>query len=224
VTRLSDSCPTGTRNLGGRLCCPSIIIIIDTLCGGRPRRCGGRLRRCGADRGAPFQSHAHTRSCTKSRAKPTLPYLGRPSLADDIFWPTDHSSWPFSYQSIFDQAFTEYPAKRVADLCSRQLGKDDATLRIGVVHSTTSVLRGGELCASAPWSGSIRIARCGSQAERTRSKATGHTSLNAIAGQLNARKVATANGGQWRHGQVRQILQRASASAGRKTPITKAIV
>jgi hypothetical protein len=29
-------------------------------------------------------------------------------------------------------------------------------------------------------------------------QAAGHTSLNAIAGQLNARKVATANGGQWR--------------------------
>jgi hypothetical protein len=30
-------------------------------------------------------------------------------------------------------------------------------------------------------------------------QAAGHTSLNAIAGQLNVRKVATANGGQWRH-------------------------
>jgi recombinase len=37
-------------------------------------------------------------------------------------------------------------------------------------------------------------------------QAAGHTSLNAIAGQLNARKVGTANGGQWRHVQVRQIL------------------
>jgi hypothetical protein len=34
-------------------------------------------------------------------------------------------------------------------------------------------------------------------------QAAGHTSLNAIAGQLNTRKVATANGGQWRHVQVR---------------------
>ena len=42
-----------------------------------------------------------------------------------------YSSWPFSYQSIFDQAFAEYPAKRVADLCTRQIGKSDATLRIG---------------------------------------------------------------------------------------------
>ena len=33
-------------------------------------------------------------------------------------------------------------------------------------------------------------------------------SLNAIAGQLNAREVATANGGRWRHVQVRQILER----------------
>jgi Resolvase, N terminal domain/Recombinase len=45
-------------------------------------------------------------------------------------------------------------------------------------------------------------------------KAAGHTNLNAIAGQLNARKVATANGGQWRHVQVRQILDRAPAPAG----------
>jgi DNA invertase Pin-like site-specific DNA recombinase len=41
-------------------------------------------------------------------------------------------------------------------------------------------------------------------------QAAGHTSLNAIAGQLNVRKVATANGGQWRHVQVRQILDRAA--------------
>ena len=38
-----------------------------------------------------------------------------------------------------------------------------------------------------------------------------YTSLNVIAGQLNARNVATANGGQWRHVQVRQILDRAPA-------------
>jgi hypothetical protein len=42
-------------------------------------------------------------------------------------------------------------------------------------------------------------------------QAAGHTSLNGIAGQLNARKVATTNGGQWRHVQVRQILSRASS-------------
>ena len=42
-------------------------------------------------------------------------------------------------------------------------------------------------------------------------QAAGHTSLNAIAGQLDARKVGTANGGRWRHVQVRQILNRARA-------------
>jgi Recombinase len=47
-------------------------------------------------------------------------------------------------------------------------------------------------------------------------QAAGFTSLNAIAGQLNARKVATANGGQWRHIQVRQILNRTAASEGRR--------
>jgi Recombinase len=41
-------------------------------------------------------------------------------------------------------------------------------------------------------------------------RAAGHTSFNAIASQLNARRVATANGGQWRHVQVRQIWGRAS--------------
>jgi DNA invertase Pin-like site-specific DNA recombinase len=39
-------------------------------------------------------------------------------------------------------------------------------------------------------------------------QAAGHTSLNAIAGQLNARKVATARGGRWTHVQVGQILER----------------
>jgi hypothetical protein len=64
--------------------------------------------------------------------------LAWPLFADDIFWPTDHSSWPFSYQSVFDQAFAEYPAKRVADLCPRQLGKGDATLRIGRAIAPTA--------------------------------------------------------------------------------------
>jgi hypothetical protein len=39
-------------------------------------------------------------------------------------------------------------------------------------------------------------------------QASGQTSQNAIAGQLNARKVATARGGKWTHVQVRQILDR----------------
>jgi DNA invertase Pin-like site-specific DNA recombinase len=46
-------------------------------------------------------------------------------------------------------------------------------------------------------------------------QAAGHASLNAIAGQLNARKVATANGGRWRHVQVRQILARSAAGLSR---------
>ena len=44
-------------------------------------------------------------------------------------------------------------------------------------------------------------------------QAAGHTSFNAIAGQLNARKVASARGGQWRHVQVRQILMGQPADA-----------
>jgi DNA invertase Pin-like site-specific DNA recombinase len=39
----------------------------------------------------------------------------------------------------------------------------------------------------------------------------GHKSCNAIAGQLNVRKVATARGGRWTHVQVRQILDRAGS-------------
>jgi hypothetical protein len=46
-------------------------------------------------------------------------------------------------------------------------------------------------------------------------QAAGHTSFNAIAGQLNARKVATARGGHWTHVQVRQIMKRASSLSGR---------
>ena len=40
-------------------------------------------------------------------------------------------------------------------------------------------------------------------------QAAGHTSHNAIAGQLNVRKVATARGGRWTQ-QVGQILERAA--------------
>jgi DNA invertase Pin-like site-specific DNA recombinase len=39
-------------------------------------------------------------------------------------------------------------------------------------------------------------------------QAGGHTSCNAIAAQLNARKVSTARGGRWTHVQVGQILKR----------------
>ena len=40
----------------------------------------------------------------------------------------------------------------------------------------------------------------------------GYTSCNAIAGQLNTRKVATARGGRWTHVQVRKIMDRAPAA------------
>lgn len=41
----------------------------------------------------------------------------------------------------------------------------------------------------------------------------GYISHNAIAGQLNARKVATARGGRWTHVQVHQILKRGDVDA-----------
>ena len=46
----------------------------------------------------------------------------------------------------------------------------------------------------------------------------GHTSCNAIAGQLNAREIATARGGRWTHVQVRQILERSAVAAGDERP------
>jgi DNA invertase Pin-like site-specific DNA recombinase len=45
-------------------------------------------------------------------------------------------------------------------------------------------------------------------------QSAGHVSCNAIAAQLNARKVATARGGRWTHVQVRQILNRATVGKG----------
>jgi hypothetical protein len=79
-----------------------------------------------------LHSEATPADVAQNRAPSLLyPVLAWPSFADDIFRPINYSSWPFSYQSIFDQAFAEYPAKRVAELCPRQIGKSDATLRIG---------------------------------------------------------------------------------------------
>ena len=79
-----------------------------------------------------LHSEATPTDGAQNRAPSLLyPILAWPSFADDIFRPTNYSPWPFSYQSIFDQAFAEYPAKRVAELCTRQIGKSDATLRIG---------------------------------------------------------------------------------------------
>ena len=79
-----------------------------------------------------LHSEATPTDVAQNRAPSLLyPILAWPSIADEIFTPISYSSWPFSYQSIFDQAFAEYPAKRVADLCPRQIGKSDATLRIG---------------------------------------------------------------------------------------------
>ena len=79
-----------------------------------------------------LHSEATPTDVAQNRAPDLLyPILAWPSFADDIFRPTNYSSWPFSYQSIFEQAFAEYPAKRVADLCPRQIGNGDAALRIG---------------------------------------------------------------------------------------------
>src|SRR6202030_934512 len=79
-----------------------------------------------------LHSEATPTDVAQNRAPSLLyPILAWPSFADDIFRPTNYSPWPFSYPSIFDQAFAVYPAKRAADLCPRHIGKSDATLRIG---------------------------------------------------------------------------------------------
>jgi DNA invertase Pin-like site-specific DNA recombinase len=49
-------------------------------------------------------------------------------------------------------------------------------------------------------------------------QASGYISHNAIAGQLNVRKISTARGGQWTHVQVRQILRRAAQANENKAP------
>jgi hypothetical protein len=77
-----------------------------------------------------LHSEATPTDVAKNRAPSLLyPILAWPSFADVIFRPTNYSPWPFSYQSIFDQAFAEYPAKRVAELCPRQIGNSDG--RVG---------------------------------------------------------------------------------------------
>ena len=79
-----------------------------------------------------LHSEATPTDVAQNRAPGLLyPILAWPSFVDDIFRPTDYSSWPFSYESIFDQAFAEYPAKRVADLCPRRIGNRDPALRLG---------------------------------------------------------------------------------------------
>jgi len=73
-----------------------------------------------------------TQSVAQNRPPSLLyPVVAWPFFVDGIFRPTNHSSWPFNYQGIFDQAFAEYPAKRVAELCPRRLGESDADLGIG---------------------------------------------------------------------------------------------
>ena len=79
-----------------------------------------------------LHSEATPTDVAQNRAPSLLyPILTWTSFADDIFGPTNYSSWPFSYQSIFDQAFAKYPAMRVADLCPRGIEKGDAAPRIG---------------------------------------------------------------------------------------------
>jgi hypothetical protein len=53
-----------------------------------------------------LHSEATPTDDAQNRAPSLLyPILAWPSFADDIFRPTNYSLWPFSYQSIFDQAW-----------------------------------------------------------------------------------------------------------------------
>lgn len=63
-----------------------------------------------------FRRHRHVEP---DQSVPALlyPVLAWPSLLDDIFAPNVASSWPFGYNSIFDQAFAKYPPERAAELC-----------------------------------------------------------------------------------------------------------
>jgi LTXXQ motif family protein len=80
----------------------------------------------------PHPEAAPIDEVAQNRAPSLLyPILAWPSFVDVIFRATKYSSWPFNYQRIFDQAFAEYSAKRVADLCPRRLGESDADLGIG---------------------------------------------------------------------------------------------
>ncbi|HYA06941.1 MAG TPA: Spy/CpxP family protein refolding chaperone [Xanthobacteraceae bacterium] len=67
--------------------------------------------------------------------------LAWPSFIDDVFRPTNFSAWPFSYQSIFDQAFAKYPPERTADLCPRRIAVGDIALRIGRQVALTAAQR-----------------------------------------------------------------------------------
>jgi len=107
---------------------------------------GGRLHHDRHDVRTPAEalhSEAAPVDVAQNRAPDLLyPILAWPSFAEDIFRPTtNYFSWPFSYQSIFDQAFAKYPAERVADLCPRRIGKGNADLRIGREIAPTAAQR-----------------------------------------------------------------------------------
>jgi Recombinase len=79
---------------------------------------------------------------------------------------------------------------------------------LGVCHLATDRFSGDWVRQTPPRA--VKLMRIASVAQTAQYAATvqaaGHTSLTAIAGQLNARKVATANGGRWKHLQVKRIL------------------
>jgi hypothetical protein len=85
-----------------------------------------------ATRDAALPSEAAPSDLTQTAAPGLLyPVLAWPSFTDDILQPGHSSSWPYNYQSIFDQAFAKYPPARVADLCPHRVSAGHVALRIG---------------------------------------------------------------------------------------------
>ena len=96
----------------------------------------------GAARDAALHSEATPSELAQTRMPDLIyPILAWPSFTHDILQPTNSSSWPYSYQSIFDQAFAKYPRERVADLCPHRISVGDAALRIGREIAPTATQR-----------------------------------------------------------------------------------
>ena len=86
-------------------------------------------------------------------------------------------------------------ALAAAKLRGKRLGTPDPKGAVKRMHAALKAKTTGFAANVQPIIREIRMA--------------GHTSHNAIAAQLNARKVATARGGKWTHVQVGQIMARA---------------
>jgi len=107
-----------------------------------PRGQAYRHRSAAARNNAALHSEATASELAQTRAPDLLyPILAWPSFANDIFQPRNPSSWPYSYESIFDQAFAKHLPERVADFCPHRISVGDAALRIGREIAPTAAQR-----------------------------------------------------------------------------------